>query len=362
MDVTKLKAWLGFNRLLLTPIKQATILNFYRSPLEFLTEQPDRLHQAGFSPRIIDACQQYQQHAPDSWMMKGIGRDLQWLYGSENHHIITLDDENYPEPLTQIPDPPPVLFVLGDITYLHRHQIGIVGSRHASTIGLKNADLFARELSQSEWLVTSGLAIGIDGAAHHACMESGYPSIGVLGCGVDQVYPKRHRNLFHQMSLCGAIVSEFPIGTAALPRHFPQRNRIISGLSKGVLVIEAAANSGSLITAEQAMDQGREVFAIPGNIHNPQSLGCNHLIQQGAKLVCCAEDILTEFGFASNSHSHAPIAQLDDPVLAAIDYELTPLDIIIERTQLSMAKLSERLLELELEGLILQSPGGYLKL
>ena len=362
MDVADLKAWLGFNRLLLPPIKQATVLNFYRSPHEFLTERPDRLRQAGFSERIINACQQYQQHDSNSWIMTGISADLQWLYKSDNHHILTLDDENYPELLTQIPDPPPVLFVLGNPGYLHRDQIGIVGSRHASTIGLKNAELFARELSQSEWLITSGLAIGIDGTAHRACVESGYPSIGVLGCGIDQIYPKRHRSLFQQMSLCGTIVSEFPIGTPPLARHFPQRNRIISGLSKGVLVIEAAVGSGSLITAEQAMEQGREVFAIPGNIHSPQSQGCNQLIQQGAKLVSCAEDIISEFGFSSNPRHPIPTEQTDDPILAAIDYELTPLDLIIERTQLSMARLSERLLELELDGQILQSPGGYLKL
>ncbi|WP_428240659.1 DNA-processing protein DprA [Gynuella sp.] len=362
MDVIRLKAWLGFNRLGLSPIKQTAVLNFYPSPSEFLTEKSDRLRQAGFSERVIDSCRQYQQHEAGSWIMNGIANDLNWLELNSNHHILTLESDDYPELLKQIPDPPPVLFIKGHPEHLHRNQIGIVGSRHASAIGLKNADTFARELSRSNWLICSGLAIGIDGAAHSGCAESGYPSIGVLGCSVDQVYPKRHRILFQQMSQCGAIVSEFPIGTAALARNFPRRNRIISGLSRGILVIEAAPGSGSLITADQAMEQGREVFAIPGNIHNPQSQGCNQLIQQGAKLVSSVEDILVEFGQTIQAAKAEKPAISDDPILNAVDYEITSLDLIIARTQLSVAELSEKLLTLELEGLILQSPGGYLRL
>lgn len=224
---------------------------------------------------------------------KNIEAELTW--GTESHHhLITLQDPNYPAYLKTISDPPPVLYVKGQVDALHATQIAIVGSRKSSFMGKEHAFQFAYQLAQNQIAITSGLAKGIDSFGHQGALNAGGQTIAVLGSGIWDIYPKEHQALAEKMTEKGAIISEFPLKTAPLAKHFPQRNRIISGLSRGVLVVEAALKSGSLVTARLANEQGREVFAIPGSIQNPLSKGCHYLIRQGAKLVENIQDILEE--------------------------------------------------------------------
>ena len=219
---------------------------------------------------------------------------LQWLKKDDNH-LITLADAHYPQALLEIPDPPPILYAKGDLSSLSIPAIAMVGSRNASVQGEKNAEEFAYALSEQGFCIISGMALGIDGAAHRGTLKNkNGKTIAVVGTGLDIVYPAKHRELAHQIVGQGLVISEFPIGTPSRPQNFPRRNRIISGLSLGCLVVEANTKSGSLITAKCAAEQGREVFAIPGSIHSPMSKGCHELIKQGAKLVDCIKDITDE--------------------------------------------------------------------
>ncbi len=285
-----------------------------------------------------------------------------WLEGSTRRRVLTLADADYPPALLTIHDPPTLLYMVGDVTALAREQIAIVGSRNATTAGLKNAQAFAADFATHGLVVSSGLALGIDGAAHQGAIEAGGITLAVVGTGLDIVYPSRHKALAHQiLETGGAIVSEFPVGTPALPHQFPRRNRIIAGLSRGVLVVEAAIHSGSLITARVAAEQGREVFAIPGSIHSPQAKGCHRLIKEGAKLVESADDVLIELRWTSASQSvpegqMAPVAA--DPWLEAAGYDPFTLDELVTRTQASVAELNARLMEWELEGEVTPVPGG----
>ncbi len=219
---------------------------------------------------------------------------LEWL-AIDNNHLITLADEHYPQALLEIPDPPPILYAKGDLSCLTKSAIAIVGSRNASVQGEKNAEEFAYALSEQGWCIISGMALGIDGAAHRGALKNKHGrTIAVVGTGLDIVYPSKHRELAHNIVAQGLVISEFAIGTPSHPENFPRRNRIISGLSLGCLVVEANTHSGSLITAKCALEQGREVFAIPGSIHSPMSKGCHALIKQGAKLVDFIKDITDE--------------------------------------------------------------------
>jgi DNA processing protein len=229
-----------------------------------------------------------------------IGPDLQaaqptidWLQLPDNH-LITLADSQYPQKLLEISDPPPVLYAKGDLDCLSLPAFAIVGSRHASVQGEQNAEAFAQALSQQGFCIVSGMALGIDAAAHRGVLQAGKKTIAVVGTGLDIVYPAKHRDLAHQIVAQGIVLTEFPLGTPSRPENFPRRNRIISGLSLGCLVVEAKVKSGSLITARFAAEQGREVFAIPGSIHSPMSKGCHELIKQGAKLVDHIKDITDE--------------------------------------------------------------------
>lgn len=231
--------------------------------------------------------------------------DLDWL-GEPHHYLLVWSDPDYPPLLREIPDPPVMLYVMGDRRVLSRPQLAIVGSRNPTPMGRENARAFAKSLAGAGLVITSGMALGIDGAAHRGALEAGGKTIAVAGTGLDRVYPSRHRDLAHDIVRHGALVSEFPLGTPPKPENFPVRNRLISGLSLGTLVVEAALQSGSLITARLATEQGREVFAIPGSIHSPQSRGCHALIRQGVKLVETAQDILEELGpLASVAHQAA---------------------------------------------------------
>ena len=311
---------------------------------------------------------------------------LRWLDAAENH-LVTLADADYPRDLLDAPHPPPLLYCKGRRELLGRPAIAIVGSRNATAQGLANAESFAAALSDAGYCVVSGLALGIDAAAHRGALRQepsfagdltrAASTIAVIGTGADIVYPARNRDLAHQIAERGLIVSEFPLGTSALASNFPRRNRIISGMSKGVVVIEAALKSGSLITARLAGEQGREVFALPGSIHSPLAKGCHQLIKQGAKLVDSVEDILEELGAASGAHpasahtggtsdsarssaqaqAHSPHAKL----LEALGHDPVPLDTLGARCGLTAANLSAQLLELELAGQVAQLPGGLVQ-
>lgn len=288
-----------------------------------------------------------------------------WLEDPANQ-VLTLADAAYPPQLLQIPDPPPLLYVKGRADLLARPALAVVGSRNATAQGIANAAAFARVLSDAGLTVVSGLALGVDAAAHRGGLAGKSSSIAVLGTGTDIIYPARNRALAHELVASGALVSEFGLGTGARPDHFPRRNRLISGLALGCLVVEAAADSGSLITARLAIEQGREVFAIPGSIHSPLAKGCHALIKQGAKLVESAADILEELrlplpGAAAASAVPAPPETIDAAgrlVLDALGHDPCDLDTLASRCSLGAAELGALLTQLELEGVVAPLPGG----
>jgi len=279
---------------------------------------------------------------------------------------ITYDDMHYPSQLKHLSRPPCVLFVLGNAAKLNAQQVAIVGSRHATKNGLLTARNLAQELSFNNVVVTSGLARGIDAAAHEGALAHGN-TVAVLGTGADICYPKYHTKLYDRiLNTDGAIVSEFFPGTSPRAHHFPCRNRIVAGLSLGVLVIEAKIRSGSLITANLAADMGKDVFAVPGNISNPLSEGVNWLIQQGAKLVTQTSDILEEIGVEGRSFTASKKTEqkalATDPLLDSVDYDVTSIDDITKRSKLPIQDLMAALLEYELRGIVAAVPGGYIKL
>lgn len=310
-----------------------------------------------------------------------LARDLDWLK-ADDQRLLCCTDEDFPPQLEAIPDPPAALFVKGDASLLLRPQIGIVGARQAQAPALEVARRFAAELAAGGLLVTSGLADGVDGVAHAGALDAGEPTIAVIGTGPDLVYPSKHRALARRIAEHGAIVSEYPPGTPSLPAYFPLRNRIIAGLSLGVLVIEAGLKSGSLITARHAGEQGREVFALPGSIHNPLAEGCHALIADGARLVQRSDEILAALGpaamelgaelrarleggaapAAANRPSKAPFDWREDEeyrrLIDAMSYDPVLLDALVGRTGLSPGALSSMLLMLELEGEVAPLPGN----
>lgn len=281
---------------------------------------------------------------------------LDWL-SQDGHALATLADAHYPQLLLQIPDPPPMLYVLGDANHLNRPALAIVGSRNATPQGIANARSFARAASDAGLIVVSGLALGIDTAAHEGALDGSGTTVAVLGCGVDIVYPRSNAALARKIETRGTIISEFALGMPPLTANFPRRNRIISGLSQGCLVVEATLPSGSLITARLAAEQGREVFAIPGSIHSPFARGCHALIRQGAKLVETAEDVLQELHL-SVSRPDPKILQSDNALLQYIGYDSCGLDTLIQRSGLTAGEVSEMLLTLELAQKVGRLPGG----
>lgn len=293
--------------------------------------------------------------------------ERRWLDDPANH-LLPVTDPAYPPLLREIPDAPPLLFVRGDPAALCAAQLAVVGSRNPSHGGGDNARAFSEHLSQAGLCITSGLALGIDACAHEAALNAGGQTVAVAATGLDRVYPAAHRELAHRIATQGALVSEFALGTPPRRENFPRRNRLISGLSLGVLVVEAALKSGSLITARLAAEQGREVFAIPGSIHSPLSRGCHALIRQGAKLVETAQDVIEELGalaqfVATPVASSAPpfVAPLDpaqQTLLDLIGHDPVEIDALIVRSGLTAGVLSSMLLHMELRGLIEARPGG----
>ena len=287
-----------------------------------------------------------------------------WCSEADNS-LITLADDGYPALLLEIPDPPVVLYVKGKPDMLQRPSIAVVGSRNATTQGTNNARHFSEHLSRQALTVVSGLALGIDSAAHQGGLEGCGSTVAVIGTGADIVYPARNRELAHRIADQGCIISEYPPGTPPLAANFPRRNRIISGLSQGVLVVEAAEQSGSLITARMAAEQGREVFAIPGSIHSPLSRGCHFLIKQGAKLVETAQDILEELR-PETINRQSPVApmissanDIADPVLTEMGFDTIHLDELALRCNIECGTLTARLLVLELAGHVETVAGGF---
>ena len=293
-----------------------------------------------------------------------IARTQLWCQQA-NNQVLTLADPAYPPALLNIADPPILLYIKGRAQLLSAATIAVVGSRNATAQGLSHAEKFSEVLSHAGLTISSGLAAGIDAAAHQGGLRGIGSTVAVIGTGADIVYPARNRALAHLIANGGCIVSEYPLGMPAIASNFPRRNRIISGLAKGVLVIEAAAQSGSLITARMAAEQGRDVFAIPGSIHSPLSKGCHQLIKQGAKLVDSAQDILDELGLFANQ---APSGQGDvrmvsaplstDTLLMAVGYDPVHIEVLAERTGYDMGMLNAQLLERELDGLIESLHGG----
>ena len=280
-----------------------------------------------------------------------------WLADPQNH-IVTLADPDYPQALLNISDPPLLLYVKGRLELLNHPALAIVGSRNATLQGLSNAEAFAQATSAAGLCIISGMAHGIDTAAHHGGLRKYGSSIGIVGTGLDKVYPAANRQLAHRLAQEGALISEFSLGTPPLAANFPRRNRLISGLSLGCLVVEASLQSGSLITARMALEQGRDVFAIPGSIHAPQTKGCHHLIKQGAKLVECAQDILEELGCFSVSTTLQPSVLEEHPLLMHLGFDPVDMDSLSQRSGLTIGALSAILLQLELDGDVATLPGG----
>lgn len=308
-----------------------------------------------------------------------------WLHSataSTPRDIVALGDPRYPDLLLQAADPPLLLYTIGRVELLQAASVAIVGSRNATPQGLENARSFAQHLSDRDLTIVSGLALGVDGAAHEGGLAGAASTIAFVGTGLDQVYPKRHDKLAERIAEDGLIASEYPLGMPPLPINFPRRNRLIAGVSLGTLVVEAALRSGSLITARMALDGGRDVFAIPGSIHAPQSHGCHRLIQEGAKLVETADDILQELRTTSTGpraaslsgiqaslfESHAAVFapsggrdQPDDALLRAMGHDPVTFDALSSRTGLASDHLAVQLLDLELRGSLQRLPGGLLQ-
>jgi DNA processing protein len=353
---TDATAWL---RLCLVPAvpgtAQRALLKAFGSPAAIVAADPQAL--AAVVGHSIAAA---LAGGPPPGLLEAI---LGWL-AHPRHHLLTLADARYPRPLLQIPDPPTVLFAIGDLQLLERHAFAIVGSRNASRQGLIDAQAFARSLSDTGFTIVSGLALGIDTAAHRGGLAGSSSSVAVVGTGLDRVYPAANQELAHQIAERGVMISEFALGAAPIPANFPRRNRIISGLCRGVLVVEAAPKSGSLITARFALEQGREVFAIPGSIHSPQSKGCHWLIKQGAKLVECADDIIQELGLQAPTGQAEDTAEPTgggDPLLEVLGHAPASLDSLSARSGRAVQDLAVDLTRLELAGRIEKLPGGLFR-
>ena len=367
-ETDELRAWL---RLSLTEgVGNETarqLLTAFGSPQAIFAQDAASLGAAG-TERLRRAIEAEPDELPAL-----LARTLAWLAAGTDRCILTLGDADYPATLLNITDPPLMLYLLGSLVPAGEAEarlsalpcLAIVGSRNPTPQGQINAGQFAEALGAAGWCVVSGLALGVDAAAHQGALRAGGHTVAVVGTGLDRVYPRKHLELAHRIARRGLIISEFALGTPPLTANFPRRNRLISGLSQGTLVIEAALQSGSLITARLAADQGKEVFAIPGSIHSQQSRGCHLLIKQGAKLVESAQDVLEELqpagtkspDLADNSQPQAsPLP--DEPLLRAMGFDACSLDALQARTGLATAELQAQLLALELQGQLARLPGG----
>ena len=359
LDAAELRAWL---QLLQTPLLGRESVRRLLAAFG----APQAVIDVGTTARreVVAAAQAKSLETPPAGLEALLETTLAWQAAAapEARTLLALDDPRYPAALLQTADPPLLLYVQGDPALLQASLVAVVGSRNPTPQGAENASAFARHLSQAGFVVVSGLALGIDTAAHVGALAGPSATVAVVGTGLDRVYPMRNLALARRIATAGAIVSEFPLGTPPLPAHFPMRNRIIAGLARGTLVVEAALRSGSLVTARLAIESNREVFAVPGSIHSPQSRGCHALIRQGAKLVESAQDILEELGPVDappSNRAPSPGAAPDraDPLLDALGFDPATLDVLAARTGLEVAELNIRLLDLELDGRVARLPG-----
>ena len=355
IDTEELGAWL---QLLATPDvgreSARRLLSAFGSPQAVLAASP-AARKGVVKPKAAEALSR-----PDTRYAALLDRTLGWLQASSDRHVLALGDPAYPNALLETADPPLLLYAEGRLDRLHTPSLAIVGSRHATAQGRTNATAFAAHLGQAGLGIVSGLALGIDAAAHEGALGTAGSTIAVVATGLDHVYPLRHTELARRVAAEGVIVSEYLLGTPPLRENFPQRNRIIAGLSRGTLVVEATLQSGSLITARLAAEAGRDVFAMPGSIHAPQSKGCHALIKQGAKLVESAQDILEELQLSPTvALPETPPAAFtpSDPLLEALGHDPMDLDELVARTGWSAAELAARLLDLELAGHVERLPG-----
>ena len=341
------------------PVTAKKLLNLFDTPAQFFSADEAELRDRNVSAKLIQALfADYDQQ---------IDQALTWQEKS-NHHIVCCADQHYPNLLKEIYDPPLILYAVGDLGCLNREQLAIVGSRHASHHGMEIAFEFSRDLASLGWCINSGLAYGIDAAAHNGALSANAATIAVTGTGADLVYPKRNEKLAETIARQGLLITEYPLSTQPLAQNFPRRNRIISGLSRGVIVVEAAVKSGSLITAQTALDQGREVFAVPGSIHQAQSKGCHRLLKEGAILLESLQDIDEIFQHLTGLNPQgktnttaASLKQLDDEyakVLAAVDFAPTSIEQVIQRSGLTPRSVCSMLLALEMQNYVCMSEGG----
>ncbi len=354
----------------LGPITLKKLWQSFGSAEAILSAPPSRLGTLGLRRSIIHALGSTRLFADPDDRLASID---DWL-AQPQHHLLTLDDPRYPGMLQQIADPPPLLYLVGDPELLSLPQIALVGSRNATAQGLENSRAYARYLSKAGLIPVSGLALGIDAAAHQGALQGLGLTVAVLGTGVDRIYPACHQPLARQIvEQGGVLVSELPLGSPPRAQQFPKRNRIISALSLGVLVVEAALRSGSLITARQALEQGRDVFALPGSIHNPLSKGCHSLIRQGALLIDSAPQILQELApqltptspplaaavMARSSADVATLSPVEQRLLHTAGFDPVSLDQLVLRAGLPVAQVQAQLLSLELQGWVVSVAGGY---
>ena len=337
------------------PRTVAKLLKRWPNLRELFELSASQMEQAGLPKAIATAIASFD--------ISEIEADWRWQEAL-NHFLLTLGDADYPTLLKEIPDPPPVLYAVGNVSCFRQPTVAMVGTRKPSVTGSETARRFAFELAKKNITIVSGLALGIDAQAHSGCIEAQGRTIAVMGTGIDCIYPRRHGKLAEKICENGLLLSEFPLQSSPIAGHFPRRNRIISGLSLCTLVVEAAVRSGSLITARLALEQNRDVLAIPGSIYNPEAMGCHHLLQQGAKLVTSSADVLDELGIGYEQGAiefEFTLASENKNLVKCIGFEVTTVDQIITRSGLSIEEVVCNLAELELQGMIKAISGGYMR-
>ncbi|OWV28551.1 DNA-processing protein DprA [Halomonas campaniensis] len=340
---------------------------------------------AALPSRAASELRLWLEHPSRSPLQKLVDETLAWQQSGPSRHVLHRDHPAWPALLNELPDPPVVLWALGDLGALEGPKLAIVGTRRPTGEGTHNAQTFARDLVRRGWCVVSGMALGVDGVAQRAALNAGGRTIAVLGCGVDVIYPASHRDLHEQLSRLpgGLLLSEHPPGTVARPAFFPRRNRIVTGLSLGTLVVEATEKSGSLVSARLTLEQDRELFVLPGSLHNVQARGCLTLLRQGsAHLACSVDDIISDLGHWAEAFipsddvtpsaapeqtekppEQAPLPEaLPDPLLMSLSATPTPIDLLVHTTGVAVSDCQQRLLMLELEGWVTQQAGGWVRL
>ncbi|MBN9231499.1 MAG: DNA protecting protein DprA [Legionella sp. 40-6] len=352
------KFFLALNRIpRIGPKTAAKLYAYFPNLEELFTLKKAELERLGFSEWLAKVLSDFDLNQLDD--------DFIWEEHHDLNHILTWESSAYPPLLREIPDPPIILYAQGQLNALNFPALAMVGSRNPSVTGKENAFFFARELAKHNLAIISGLALGIDTAAHEGALTVEGTTVAVMGTGINRIYPTRQVQLAEKIRAKGLLLSEFPLNSPPLAGHFPRRNRIISGLSLCTLVVEAAIRSGSLITARMALEQNREVLALPGSIHNPLARGCHYLLQQGAKLVTSISDVMEEFHLCTSIPlPDKPVFSLateNENLVKCIGFEATSVDEMVTRSGYSIEQVMTRIAELELKGQVVAVPGGYMR-